>query len=89
MRTVLGSRLRLFAVDGALCDTRASNKSYQRGDFKGENRYHDMHESATDPEVRLFRKGKQRKAGLRFVRELQAGGRHSLVIHVELTETVG
>ncbi len=92
-----------FSVDGTLLDAWASHKSYRprderppRGggrnhdvDFKGERRSRDTHESTTDPEARLYRKGKQQEARLCYLGHLLTENRHGLVVDVELTEADG
>ena len=56
-----------FSVDGTLIQAWASHKSFVRkdgkddedgGDFRGQSRSNETHESSTDPDSRLFRKGK-------------------------------
>jgi transposase len=63
-----------FSVDGTLIEAWASQKSFQRKDsdqsgqdgdggissvdFHGEKRTNDTHESTTDPDARLYKKGK-------------------------------
>src|SRR4051812_11262172 len=63
-----------FSVDGTLIEAWASQKSFQKKegpnsgndqdggnvsvDFHGEHRTNDTHESKTDPDARLYRKGK-------------------------------
>ena len=92
-----------FSVDGTLLDAWASHKSYRprdeqppRGggrnrprDFKGERRRRETHESTTDPEARLYRKGKQQEARLCYLGHLLTENRHGLVVDVELTEADG
>ena len=92
-----------FSVDGTLLEAWASHKSYRprderppRGggrnhdvDFKGERRSRDTHESTTDPEARLYRKGKQQEAQLCYLGHLLTENRHGLVVDVELTEADG
>src|ERR1700748_1857228 len=65
-----------FSVDGTLIEAWASQKSFQRKDsdgkpgdggnananFHGESRRNDTHESKTDPNARLYRKGKGKEA---------------------------
>ena len=54
-----------FSVDGTLIEAWASQKSFQKkdggdgdpGQFRGERRSNETHESKTDPEARLYRKG--------------------------------
>ena len=72
-----------FTVDGTLIEAAASLKSFKprdaapppddgdRGnpsvDFHGERRANTTHQSTTDPEARLFRKGKGKEAKLVFM----------------------
>jgi len=58
-------------------------------DFTGERRRRETHESTTDPEARLYRKGKQREARLCYLGHLLTENRHGLVVDVELTEADG
>ncbi len=92
-----------FSVDGTLLDAWASHKSYRprderppRGggrnrdaDFKGERRSRDTHASTTDPEARLYRKGKQQAARLCYLGHVLTENCHGLVVDVELTEADG
>ena len=92
-----------FTVDGTLLEAWASHKSYrprdegppQGGgrnrprDFKGERRRRETHESTTDPEARLYRKGKQQGAQLCYLGHVLTENRHGLVVDVELTEADG
>ncbi len=92
-----------FSVDGTLLEAWASHKSYRprdeqppRGggrnhdvDFKGERRRRETHESTTDPEARLYRKGKQQAARLCYLGHVLSENRHRLVVDVELTEADG
>ena len=91
-----------FTVDGTLLEAWASHKSYRprderppRGggrnrprDFKGERRRRETHESTTDPEARLYRKGKQQASRLCY-RHVLTENRNGLVVDVELTEADG
>ena len=72
-----------FSVDGTLIEAVASIKSFRRRedqdgspdddpgnpwvDFRGERLKNETHESRTDPEARLMRKGKGREARLSFM----------------------
>ena len=72
-----------FSVDGTLIEAVASIKSFRRRedregppdddpgnpwvDFRGERLKNENHESRTDPEARLMRKGKGREARLSFM----------------------
>ena len=67
-----------FSIDGTLIEAWASMKSFKKkdddtppdsngwSDFRGEKRSNDTHESKTDPESRLARKGNGREAKLCF-----------------------
>lgn len=61
----------------------------QPRDFKGERRRRETHESTTDPEARLYRKGKQQEARLCYLGHLLTEKRHGLVVDVELPEADG
>ena len=92
-----------FTVDGTLLEAWASHKSYrprdegpaQGGgrnrprDFTGERRRRETHESTTDPEARLYRKGPQQEARLCYLSHLLTENRHGLVVDVELTQADG
>jgi transposase len=65
-----------FSVDGTLIEAWASQKSFQKKDggdsdpdqFRGERRSNETHESKTDPEARLYRKGNGQEAKTRLLR---------------------
>ena len=72
-----------FSVDGTLLQAWASMKSFRpkdgsgeppasgrngERDFHGEQRTNDSHASTTDPDAKLFRKGKGKEARLCFMR---------------------
>ena len=61
----------------------------QPRDFKGERRSRETHESTTDPEARLYRKGKQQGAQLCYLGHVLTENRNGLVVNVELTEADG
>lgn len=61
----------------------------QPRDFKGERRRHETHESTTDPEARLCRKGSQQEAQLCYLGHLLTENPDSLVVDVELTQADG
>ncbi len=54
--------------------------------FQGERRSRETHESTTDPEARLYRKGKQQGAQLCYLGHVLTENRNGLVVDVELTE---
>ena len=87
-----------FSVDGTLLEAWASHKSYRPrdeqgpptgaghnrdADFQGECRSRDTHESTTDPEARLYRKGKQQGAQLCYLGHVLNENRHGLVVDVD------
>jgi hypothetical protein len=49
-------------------------------DFHGEKRLNQTHASTTDPEARLFRKGKGKEAKLCFMGHVLMENRHGLMI---------
>src|SRR6478672_7728090 len=74
-----------FSVDGTLIQAWASMKSFRpkdgsgdppapgrngERDFHGERRANDTHESKTDPDAKLFRKGRGKEAKLSFLGHL-------------------
>ena len=93
-----------FSVDGTLIEAWASMKSVQpkdgdgappaagrnaEHDFHGEKRTNDTHASTTDPEARLFRKGRGKEARLCFIGHLMAENRNVLIVNARLTEANG
>jgi hypothetical protein len=65
-----------FSVDGSLLEAWASHKSFRPkdgddggsgDDFRGKPRCNDTHESTTDPDARLIRKGKGKEAKLSYL----------------------
>lgn len=89
-----------FSVDGTLIDAWGSQKSFRRKegdnqdnnsfvDFKGEQRTNDTHESKTDPEAKLFRKGYGKEAKLSHMGHLLMENRNGLVVDAEVTEASG
>jgi transposase len=94
-----------FSVDGTLIEAWASIKSFRPKDepkdppvggdgnawkdFKGESRSNDTHESKTDPEAKLLRKGDGREAKLCFAGHVLMENRNGLVSDVLVTPSVG
>lgn len=93
-----------FSVDGTLIDAWASHKSFVRKDgdgpdrppgrnpevdFNGEKRSNATHESTTDPESRLFKKGEFTEAKLRYMAHALSENRNGLVVDVETTQANG
>ena len=84
-----------FSVDGTLIQAWASMKTFRpkdgsgeppapgrngERDFNGEQRANDTHASTTDPDARLFRKGKGKEAKLCFMGHLLMENRHGLIV---------
>ena len=94
-----------FSVDGTLIEAWASLKSFrprddsddpgQGGgrnpdrDFHGERRKNDTHVSTTDPESKLFRKGKGKEARLVFMGHVLSENRNGLVVDARLSQANG
>jgi transposase len=58
-------------------------------DFHGEKRSNDTHASTTDPDARLFRKGKGKEARLCHMGHIMTENRHGLIVDAKLTEATG
>jgi transposase len=58
-------------------------------DFHGERRSNATHQSTTDPEARLMRKGKGKEAKLSFLAHALMENRHGLLVDVQVTEASG
>ncbi len=94
-----------FTVDGTLLESWASLKSFQPKDggggtlttgeknpdvdFHGEKRSNDTHQSTTDPEARLAKKGLGKEARLCFTGHVLMENRNGLVVDVTLTQATG
>ena len=92
-----------FTVDGTLLDAWASHKSFQPKDeppggpggsnpsvdFHGERRSNDTHQSRTDPEARLARKGSGKEAKLSFQANVLMENRNGLIIDTEVRPPSG
>jgi len=89
-----------FSVDGTLLQAWASMKSFHPkdddggdnngwADFRGTKRSNDTHESTTDPESRLMRKGKGREARLCFMGHALMENRNGLLVDVRVSEANG
>lgn len=89
-----------FSVDGTLIEAWASMKSFRRkdddegdnnrwGNFRGERRRNDTHESKTDPEAKLMRKGNGREAKLCFGAHALMENRHGLLVGLTVSEANG
>jgi hypothetical protein len=94
-----------FSVDGTLIEAWASQKSFQRKDqtdvlppddpgnptvdFHGETRRNDTHESKTDPDARLARKGGGQESKLAYCGNVMIENRNGLVVDTELVKASG
>jgi transposase len=58
-------------------------------DFHGEQRRNATHQSTTDPEARLFRKGKGKEAKLVFMAHALMENRNGLLVDFQLTQATG
>ena len=58
-------------------------------DFRGQKRTNETHESKTDPEARLARKGKGRESILAHSLHVLMENRHGLAVGTRVTEATG
>jgi transposase len=87
-----------FSVDGTLIQAWAGHKSFVRkdddhnngdgGSFKGDKRSNDTHQSKTDPESRLYRKGNT-ASELRYMGHTLSDNRHGLIANAMVTAADG
>jgi transposase len=94
-----------FTVDGTLIEAWASHKSFQRKDarpktppddpsnpsvdFHGERRSNDTHQSTTDPEARLARKGAGKEAKLSYAGHVLMENRNGIAVQGCVTQATG
>lgn len=94
-----------FTVDGTLIEAWASLKSFKKKggkddappddpgnptvNFHGEKRSNETHESTTDPESRLYRKGDSQPAKLYYSAHVLMENRNGLCIDVRVAEASG
>jgi len=94
-----------FTVDGTLIEAAASLKSFKPRDgdpppsdhdpgnpwvdFHGEKRSNATHQSTTDPEARLLRKGKGKEAKLVFMGHALMENRNGLLVDFQMSEANG
>jgi Transposase DDE domain len=77
----------LRAKDGS--DEPPSGSRNSERDFHGEKRSNDTHASTTDPQARLYRKGKGKEAKLSYIGNALTENRHGLVVEAELGSATG
>ena len=58
-------------------------------DFHGEKRTNDTHQSQTDPEAKLYRKGKGKESKLSHMGQVLNENRHGLIVDIKATEASG
>ena len=93
-----------FSVDGTLIEAWSSPKSFQpkdgsgsppgpgrngERDFHGERRSNDTHASTTDPDARLYRKGRGKEAKLAFMGHALMENRNGLIVGAVATRASG
>ena len=94
-----------FTVDGTQLEAWASLKSFRPRQgpespppdnpgnppvsFRGERRRNDTHQSTTDPQARLYRKGPGREARLAYLGHVLLDNRHGLAANVCVTAATG
>ena len=94
-----------FTVDGTLIEAWAGQKSFQKKDaptgpgpddpgnptldFHGEKRRNQTHQSKTDPEARLYKKGPGKEAKLSYQGQVLMENRNGLVTATRLTPATG
>lgn len=94
-----------FSVDGTLLEAWASQKSFQKKgraagaddddpgnpsvDFHGEQRTNATHQSTTDPQARLYRKGPGKEARLCYMGHVLTENGHGLVVDTRVTMANG
>lgn len=91
-----------FSVDGTLIQAWGSMKSFKPkdeddgdddnngyADFKGTKRGNDTHESKTDPDAKLRRKGRGQEAKLCYAGHALMENRNGLLVDLGLTPSVG
>src|SRR5882672_991222 len=93
-----------FTVDGTLLEAWASHKSFKpKGpdrtppddpknptvNFHGQTRRNDTHQSTTDPDARLYKKGTGHEAKLAYLGHLLTENRHGFIIDTAVTDASG
>jgi transposase len=86
-----------FTVDGTLIESYASLKSYRPKDksdtdpenYHGQKRSNETHESVTDPDAKLYRKGSGKEARLYYSAHVLSENRNGLVCDLEVTPATG
>ena len=66
-----------------------NNSNNDPGDFKGQTRRNDTHESSTDADARLYRKGDKTASELRYMGHTLSDNRHGLIANAMVTRADG
>ena len=77
-------------ADGSDSESKSGNDSdnSEAGNFKGQKRSNETHQSTTDADARLYRKGKT-ASELRFMGHTLTDNRHGLVVNARVTQADG
>jgi transposase len=86
-----------FSVDGTLIEAWASQKSFQKkdggdadpGQFRGDKRSNETHESKTDPDAKLYRKGHGQESKLSYLGHVLMENRNGLIVDAMVTHADG
>jgi ribosomal protein S6E (S10) len=86
-----------FTVDGTMIEACASQKSFQKkgggddegGEFRGQKRTNDTHQSKTDPDAKLYRKGNGQEAKLSYLGHVLIENRSGMIVDALLTQADG
>ena len=87
-----------FTVDGTLLEAWASHKSFQPKDgappgdpeqYYGQKRSNETHQSTTDPDAKLYRKGKGKEAKLSYMGHAVMENRNGLGVDARVTQATG
>jgi transposase len=86
-----------FTVDGTMIEACASQKSFQKkdgsddegGEYRGQKRTNDTHQSKTDPDAKLYRKGNGQEAKLSYLGHVLIENRNGMIVDAMLTQADG
>src|SRR4051794_5024030 len=86
-----------FTIDGTMIEACASQKSFQKkggdddegGEFRGQKRTNDTHQSKTDPEAKLYRKGNGQEAKLSYLGHVMIENRNGMIVDALVTQADG
>ena len=86
-----------FTVDGTMIEACASQRSFQKknrddddgGEFRGQKRTNDTHQSKTDPDAKLYRKGNGQEAKLSYLGHVLIENRNGMIVDALLTQADG